>query len=46
MVWFKSIHDAIHSLALFPPILFWLCQDIVLWLIQTDQIKTFRHRRN
>jgi hypothetical protein len=27
-------------------VLLWLFQDLVLWLIQTDQIKTFRPRRN
>lgn len=27
-------------------VLAWLFQDLVLWLIQTDQIKTFRPRRN
>jgi Transposase DDE domain len=27
-------------------VLFWLFQDLVLWLVQSDQIKTFRLRRN
>ena len=27
-------------------ILLWLFQDLVLWLLQTDQIQTFRPRRN
>ena len=27
-------------------ILLWLFQDLVLWLVATDQIKTFRPRRN
>lgn len=27
-------------------VLLWLFQDLVLWLIQTEQIKTFRSRRN
>jgi hypothetical protein len=27
-------------------VLLWLFQDLVLWLIQTDQIKSFRPRRN
>jgi hypothetical protein len=27
-------------------ILVWLFQDVVLWLIESDQIKTFRPRRN
>ena len=27
-------------------VLLWLFQDLVLWLIQSDQIKTFRPRRN
>ncbi len=27
-------------------VLLWLFQDLVLWLIQTEQIKTFRPRRN
>ncbi len=27
-------------------VLLWLFQDLVLWLIQTDQIQTFRPRRN
>jgi hypothetical protein len=27
-------------------VLVWLFQDLVLWLIQTDQIKSFRPRRN
>jgi hypothetical protein len=27
-------------------ILVWLFQDLVLWLIASDQIKTFRPRRN
>src|SRR6266566_1721682 len=27
-------------------VLLWLFQDLVLWLFQTDQIKTFRPRRN
>jgi hypothetical protein len=27
-------------------VLLWLFQDLVLWLIQTDQIETFRPRRN
>jgi len=27
-------------------VLLWLFQDLVLWLIQTNQIKAFRPRRN
>src|SRR6266566_10009843 len=27
-------------------VLLWLFQDLVLWLLQTDQIHTFRPRRN
>jgi hypothetical protein len=27
-------------------VLLWLFQDLVLWLLQTDQILTFRPRRN
>ena len=27
-------------------VLLWLFQDLVLWLIESDQIKTFRPRRN
>ena len=27
-------------------VLMWLLEDLVLWLIETDQIKTFRPRRN
>lgn len=27
-------------------VLLWLFQDLVLWLLQTNQIQTFRHRRN
>src|SRR5258708_6081184 len=27
-------------------VLLWLFQDLVLWLLQTDQIQTFRPRRN
>jgi hypothetical protein len=27
-------------------VLLWLFQDLVLWLIDTDQIKSFRPRRN
>ena len=27
-------------------VLLWLFQDLILWLIQTDQIKTFCPRRN
>jgi len=27
-------------------VLLWLFQDLVLWLIESEQIKTFRPRRN
>src|SRR5207244_3906996 len=50
--WFSSLppDTSLERLVTLPhvhrQVLLWLFQDLVLWLIQTDQIKTFRPRRN